>query len=119
MNQEIIKKESMQEGKLQKEKQGNVIWILIGIMLSLLLSSMDSTVVSTSMKKIIESIGGMSQYAWPFTMYVLCSTLAIIICGGLADIYGHKRLILFGIFIFLGGSALCGLSENIFALITF
>jgi drug resistance transporter, EmrB/QacA subfamily len=86
-------------------------------MASLLLSAMDSTVVSTSMKKIIESIGGMNKYSWPFTMYVLCSTLAIVICGGLADIYGHKPLIISGITIFLAGSMLCGMSQNIMQLI--
>lgn len=104
---------------MTKQSKSKVMLILIGIMASLLLSAMDSTVVSTSMKKIIESIGGMDKYAWPFTMYILCSTLAVVICGGLADIYGHKPLILSGIAIFLGGSALCGMSQNIMQLIGF
>ena len=104
---------------MTKQSKSKVMLILIGIMASLLLSSMDSTVVSTSMKKIIESIGGMSKYAWPFTTYVLCSTLAVVICGGLADIYGHKPLIVSGILIFLTGSALCGMSQNIMQLIIF
>lgn len=103
----------------KKQNQNHIVLILIGIMASLLLSSMDSTVVSTSMKKIIESLGGMDQYAWPFTMYILCSTIAIIICGGLSDIYGHKPLILSGVGIFLGGSMLCGMSQNILQLIIF
>lgn len=105
---------------LKKElNQKKTIIILIGIMASLLLSSLDSTVVSTAMKKIIEDLGGMDKYSWPFTMYILCSTLAIVICGGLSDIYGHKPLILTGISIFLGGSMLCGMSQNIMQLIAF
>lgn len=104
---------------MKTKNQNHVVLIMIGIMASLLLSSMDSTVVSTSMKKIIESLGGMDKYAWPFTMYILCSTIAIIICGGLADIYGHKPLILGGVGIFLGGSMLCGISQSIMQLIIF
>lgn len=104
---------------MTKQSKNKTLLILIGIMASLLLSSMDSTVVSTSMKKIIESIGGMNKYSWPFTMYVLCSTLAIVVCGGLSDIYGHKPLIISGIVIFLAGSMLCGMSQNIFQLICF
>lgn len=104
---------------MAKKLNSKTLLILIGIMASLLLSSMDSTVVSTSMKKIIESIGGMNKYSWPFTMYILCSTLAVAVCGGLADIYGHKSLIISGIAIFLAGSMLCGLSQNIMQLIAF
>jgi len=104
---------------MKPQSKTRTLLILIGIMASLLLSSMDSTVVSTSMKKIIESIGGMSKYSWPFTMYVLCSTLAIIVCGGIADLYGHKPLIISGISIFLIGSMLCGMSQTIIQLISF
>lgn len=107
------------EKKSALPENKKIIFILIGIMIALLLAAMDSAVVSTSMKKIIESLGGMEQYTWPFTMYVLCSTLAIILCGALADRYGHKRVILIGISIFIGGSLLCGLSQNMLLFIVF
>lgn len=95
------------------------ILILISIMASLLLSSLDSTVVSTAMKKIVDSLGGMQYYSWPFTIYMLCSTLAIPICGGLSDIYGHKPMFMAGIIIFITGSIFCGLSGTMIHLIIF
>ena len=95
------------------------VLILVGIMLSLLLSALDSTVVSTAMKTIVEKLGGMQYYAWPFTIYMLCSTMAISVSGGLADIYGHKRMFLIGIIAFLTGSILCGISGSMIQLIIF
>jgi len=93
--------------------------VLAGIMASLLLSALDSTVVSTAMKRIVENLGGMQYYAWPFTIYMLCSTMAILVCGGLADIYGHKPMFLIGISTFLIGSMLCGVSQSMVQLIIF
>ena len=93
--------------------------LLIGLMASLLLSALDSTVVSTAMRSIAGSLGGMQYYSWPFTIYMLCSTIAIPVCGGLADIYGHKPTFLIGIATFLTGSVLCGLSRTMVQLIVF
>lgn len=93
--------------------------LLIGLMLSLLLSALDSTIVSTAMKNIVVNLGGMSYYSWPFTMYMLCSTIIIPICGGLSDIYGHKPMFLIGIGAFLTGSMLCGISHSMMQLIVF
>lgn len=99
--------------------QKRTILILSGIMLSLLLSAMDSTVVSTAMKAIVQNLGGMQYYSWPFTMYMLFSTMAIPICGGIADIYGHKPMFLIGITFFLTGSVLCGISSSMIQLSIF
>ncbi|WP_195268986.1 MDR family MFS transporter [Eubacterium sp. 1001713B170207_170306_E7] len=93
--------------------------ILIGVMVSILLAALDSTVVSTAMKPIIEDLGGLSYYAWPFTAYMLCSTIATLVCGGVADIYGHKPLFMGGIIAFSLFSMLCGISQDILQLIVF
>ncbi|MDP4094515.1 MAG: MDR family MFS transporter [Bacillota bacterium] len=93
--------------------------ILIGLMAALLLAALDSTIVGTAMKKIIEDLHGIEQYAWPFTIYMLCSTAAIPVFGGLADIFGRKPIFLLGILIFLTGSALCGTSQNMTQLIIY
>jgi EmrB/QacA subfamily drug resistance transporter len=93
--------------------------ILAGVMASLLMSSLDSTIVSTAMKSIAGNLGGMQFYSWPFTIYMLCSTLSVLVCGGLADIYGHKPMFLIGIVIFLTGSVLCGMSQSMMQLIAF
>jgi EmrB/QacA subfamily drug resistance transporter len=96
-----------------------LVLIIVSLMASLLLAALDSTIVSTAMKTIVGELQGVELYAWPFTIYMLCSTVIIPISGGLADIFGRKPLFLVGIFIFLAGSALCGLSQSMLWLILF
>ncbi|HEX3029821.1 MAG TPA: MDR family MFS transporter [Clostridia bacterium] len=105
---------------IQKQISGRKLaLILAGVMASLLLSALDSTIVSTAMKKTVETLGGMKYYSWPFTIYMLCSTLTIPICGGLSDIYDHKPMFVIGISVFLAGSVLCGISQSMLQLIIF
>lgn len=94
-------------------------FILIGVMLSVLLSSLDSTIVGTSMPKIINELHGIEHYTWPFTAYMLCSTITIPIFGKLADIYGRKPIWFIGATVFLAATALCGLSQTMLQLILF
>ncbi len=91
--------------------------IIVALMASLLLAALDSTIVSTAMKTIVNELEGVSLYAWPFTIYMLCSTVIIPISGGLADIYGRRPIFFAGIFSFLAGSLLCGLSRSMMWLI--
>ncbi|MGD0234142.1 MAG: MDR family MFS transporter [Syntrophorhabdales bacterium] len=93
--------------------------IMISIMISLLLAALDSTIVGTAMPKIIGELHGMERYSWPFTAYMLFSTLAIVVFGRLSDLYGRKPVFLFGILFFLFSSALCGLSRSMLQLIIF
>lgn len=106
----------MSEKQMSRSK---IILLLLGLMASLLLSALDSTIVSTAMKSIVSSLNGMQYYSWPFTIYMLFSTLAIPICGSLADVYGHKPIFLIGIATFLTGSGLCGLSQTMVQFIVF
>ncbi len=92
---------------------------MISIMISLLLAALDSTIVGTAMPKIIGELHGMERYSWPFTAYMLFSTLAIVVFGRLSDLYGRKPVFLFGILFFLFSSALCGLSRSMLQLIIF
>ena len=59
---------------------------MAGAMLTLLLAALDNTIVSTAMPKIIRDLHGMEHYAWPFTAYMLCSTIVLPVSGKLADI---------------------------------
>lgn len=93
--------------------------ILIGLMASLLLSALDSTIVGTAMKKMVNDLQGMEYYAWPFTIYMLCATIITPVSGGLADIFGRKPIFIVGILTFLTGSALCGMSQSMIQLIVF
>ena len=95
------------------------ILILLGVMLVMFLAAMDMTVVSTAMPKIVEKLNGMQYYSWIFTIYTLVSTISIPIFGKLSDIYGRKYFMIVGIIVFLLGSAISGLSQNVIELIIF
>jgi EmrB/QacA subfamily drug resistance transporter len=69
------------------------------------------------MKQIIGELHGMQYYAWPFTAYMLGSTIIIPICGEISDAYGDKPVFLAGIFVFLFGSVFCGCSRNLLWLV--
>jgi EmrB/QacA subfamily drug resistance transporter len=84
--------------------------ILGALLLVLLLSALDQTIVSTAMPRIIEQLKGLEFYAWVTTAYMLTSTVSVPIYGKLSDLYGRKPILVFGIVLFLVGSALCGLS---------
>ena len=93
--------------------------ILIGILLALFLSALDQTIVGTAMPKILTDLKGIDLYTWVVTIYLLRSTITGPIYGKLSDQFGRKNLLLFGVFLFLLGSALSGLSQNMIQLIIF
>ncbi len=86
--------------------------IMAGSMLTLFLAALDNTIVGTAMPKIIRDLQGMEHYAWPFTAYMLFSTIVLPISGKLADIYGRRKITLLGIAVFMLTSALCGFSRS-------
>ncbi len=93
--------------------------ILAGVLLSLFLSSLDQTIVSTALPRIIADLRGIALLAWVSTSYLLASTAMVPIYGKLSDIYGRKIILLFGITIFLIGSVLCGLAVTMLQLVIF
>lgn len=93
--------------------------IIIGAMIGILLASLDSNIVGTAMPKIIGSLRGFDLYTWPITAYLLTMTISMPLFGKLADVYGFKPVYLFGIIVFLIGSVLCGLSQNMMPFILF
>jgi EmrB/QacA subfamily drug resistance transporter len=93
--------------------------IMAGLMVGLLVAAFDYSIMATAMPKIINSLHGMEYYVWPFTAYMLTSTIAIILFGKLSDIYGRKHVLIAGIITFVITSVMCGFSTNIFELIIF
>jgi EmrB/QacA subfamily drug resistance transporter len=93
--------------------------ILAGVLLGMLLSALDQTVVGTAMPRIIAELNGLQHYAWVFTAYMLASTVMVPIYGKLSDIYGRRPFFLAGMLIFLAGSALSGVSQDMTQLIVF
>ncbi len=96
-----------------------VVIAMAGILLGLLLSALDSSIVGTAMPRIIAELGGLDHYAWVATSYLLTSTAAVPIFGKLSDIYGRKWFYAGGLILFMFASALCGLSQAMFQLIAF
>ncbi|THF71974.1 MFS transporter [Deinococcus sp. Arct2-2] len=88
--------------------------ILIGTLLGLFLAALDQTIVATAMPRIAKDLDGLNLYAWVTTIYLLASTAMVPIYGKLSDIYGRKRILMFGIVVFLIGSALCGMAGEPF-----
>lgn len=93
--------------------------IMLSVLSGLFLSALDQTIVSTALPKIVSSLGGIELLSWIVSAYLLTSTASVIIYGKLSDIYGRKRLFILGIMVFIIGSVLSGLSQNIVQLIIF
>jgi MFS family permease len=90
-----------------------------GVLLGLLLSALDGTIVGTAMPRVIADLGGLEHYAWVATVYLLGSTAAVPIFGKLSDLYGRKWFYVGGLLLFMLASALCGLSQSMTQLIAF
>jgi EmrB/QacA subfamily drug resistance transporter len=93
--------------------------VLVGLMLTMALAAMDTTIVATAVPQIVGSIGGFSIFSWLFSIYLLTQTVTIPVYGKLADVYGRKPVLLVGIVVFLAGSALCSGAWSMVALIVF
>ncbi len=96
-----------------------IMMALSGLMLGMLLSALDQTIVSTALPTIVGDLGGLNHLSWVVTAYLLTSTAVTPLYGKISDLYGRKRLFQFAIVIFLIGSALAGLSQNMGELIAF
>ena len=92
---------------------------VLGMLLAMLLAALDQTIVATALPRVAADLGGFDQFAWVFTAYMLASTSSIPIMGKLSDIYGRKWVLAAGVAIFLLGSALCGISQDMLQLILF
>ena len=95
-------------------------WLtMAGVLLVMLLASLDQTIVSTAMPRIIADLQGFDRYTWVSTAYLLTSTVTVPIYGKLSDLFGRKPIFLVGVVVFLLGSALSGLSQTMTQLIAF
>ncbi len=93
--------------------------ILFAVMLGLFLGALDQTIVGPALPTIVTQLTGNDYYVWAVTIYLLTSTISVPFWGKLSDLYGRKPIYMLGIAIFLIGSALSGLSQNMAMLILF
>ncbi|MFD8058822.1 DHA2 family efflux MFS transporter permease subunit [Streptomyces cyaneofuscatus] len=96
------------------------VLVAIGaLLLGMLLAALDQTIVSTALPTIVSELGGLDHLSWVVTAYLLAATAATPLWGKLGDQYGRKKLFQTAIVIFLIGSALCGMAQNMPQLIGF
>jgi EmrB/QacA subfamily drug resistance transporter len=84
--------------------------VLLAVMLCTGLVAIDATIIATAVPSIVSDLGGFSQFPWLFSIYLLAQAVTIPIYGKLADSLGRKPVMLFGIGVFLAGSAFCGVA---------
>src|SRR3989440_2146235 len=90
-----------------------------GLLLAMLLASLDQTIVATALPTVVGALGGLNHLAWVVTAYLLAATASTPLWGKIGDLYDRKSVFLATIVIFLAGSALCGLAQNMGELIAF
>ncbi|HWE15303.1 MAG TPA: MDR family MFS transporter [Solirubrobacteraceae bacterium] len=96
-----------------------VLVVFTGLMLVLLMASLDQTIVSTALPTIVGDLGGLSHISWVVTAYLLAQTAVTPVYGKLGDLYGRKIVLQVALVVFLIGSALCGAAQNMTELILF
>ena len=100
-------------------EKSNVNFIVVGLLLSILVASMDNTIVSTAMGTIVGDLGGIDSFVWVTSAYMVASMAGMPIFGKLSDMFGRKRFFIFGLIVFLMGSILCGLAQSMVQLSIF
>lgn len=100
------------------EKSNNKL-LITGILLSILVAAMDNTIVATAMGTIVGDLGDLDKFVWVTAAYMVASMAAMPIFGKLSDMFGRKRFFIFGLLVFLIGSALCGLAQSMVQLSIF
>ncbi len=96
-----------------KAKTPNLGIVIAGLLLGILMASMDSTIVSTAMGNIVGELGGMDKFVWVTSAYLVAEMAGMPIFGKLSDMYGRKKFFIFGAIVFMAGSALCGTADTI------
>src|SRR5487761_511415 len=106
------------EGATSEPRRGLVV-IFAALMLAMLLAALDQTIVSTALPTIVGDLGGLTELSWVVTAYILTSAVSTPLYGRIGDLFGRKRIFQGAIVIFLVGSMLCGLAQNMAELIGF
>jgi EmrB/QacA subfamily drug resistance transporter len=91
--------------------------VFVGLMLGMFLAALDQTVVATALPTIVGDLGGLNHLSWVVTSYILASTVTVPLWGKLGDLYGRKGFFQIAIVIFLIGSALSGIAQDLGQLI--
>ncbi|MBV8662782.1 MAG: MFS transporter, partial [Hyphomicrobiales bacterium] len=94
--------------------------LLLGaVMAAMFMIAIEATIVSTAMPQIVGQLGGLQLYSWVFSAFLLTQTATTVVFGKLSDLIGRKKVMLFGIAVFLVGSLLCGFAWSMPSMIVF
>ncbi|HET6858147.1 MAG TPA: MDR family MFS transporter [Streptomyces sp.] len=93
--------------------------VLLALMIAMLLAMLDNMIIGTAMPTIVGELGGMEHLAWVVTSYTLATAASTPIWGKLGDLYGRKSIFLISIVVFLVGSVLSGMAQDMGQLIGF
>jgi MFS family permease len=96
-----------------------IMVVLAGVMAGMLLAALDQSIVGTALPRIVSDLGGLDHLSWVVTAYLLTSTAVTPLWGKISDLYGRRLIFQVAIVIFLVGSALCGLAQDMPQLIAF
>ncbi|MFC9290075.1 MDR family MFS transporter [Streptomyces sp. NPDC057052] len=103
----------------QEKKQQSVRVVILALMITMMLAMLDNMIVGTAMPTIVGDLGGLEHLSWVVTSYTLATAASTPIWGKLGDMYGRKGAFLSSIVIFLAGSALSGMAQDMGQLIGF
>ncbi|ANH92738.1 MULTISPECIES: MDR family MFS transporter [unclassified Streptomyces] len=93
--------------------------VLLALMIAMMLAMLDNMIVGTAMPTIVGELGGLQHLSWVVTAYTLATAAATPLWGKLGDMYGRKGAFMTSIVIFLAGSALSGMAQDMGQLIGF
>jgi EmrB/QacA subfamily drug resistance transporter len=93
--------------------------VFLGLMAGMLVAALDQTVVATALPTIVGDLGGLSHLSWVVTAYLLASTISVPVYGKVSDLLGRKVVFQFALVVFVVGSMVCGLAQNMVQLIGF
>ncbi|CAG7653155.1 MFS transporter [Paenibacillus allorhizosphaerae] len=97
----------------------NRLAVMASIVLAVLISSMDTTIMNTTMPLIADELGNVKLYAWSFASYMILCTVVTPISGRVSDLFGRKKVLATGIVIFMLGSVLCGTANTMVELVLY
>lgn len=107
------------EHEFSQEEHRRILVILFALMLGMFLAALDQSIVSTALPTIAGDLHNLNELSWVVTAYLITSTISLPFWGKLGDLYGRKNFFQLSILIFLIGSILSGLSQNMVELIAF
>ncbi|MEO7586599.1 MAG: MDR family MFS transporter [Arachnia sp.] len=94
-------------------------WTFTGLLLAMLLAALDQTIVATALPTIVGELHGLEHLSWVVTAYLLAATIGLPIYGKTGDVIGRKPVFIFAIVVFLIGSILSGIAQDMTQLIAF